>query len=103
MNIEVDKNDLLLGSGEMRDLILTHPNCQIVKCKICLDDHKQLEKLLNFLTNDNTVDHLGKYYLWLSKHDIKPTTEWGWATPKAFLRENIEQYVKDFREGKCKK
>ncbi len=80
-------------------VILRHPNCRYSRCEICMEDHEELGKILTKLTMNDKIDHLGKYHLWLSKHGIEPETEWGWATPETFLRENIERYVNDFMEG----
>jgi hypothetical protein len=63
-----------------------------------MEDHDKLVKLLEKLTGNHKIDHIGKYHLWLSKHGIEPETKWGWATTETFLKENIERYVYDFLE-----
>jgi len=80
-------------------VILRHINCRKSDCHICMEDHEKLGEVLEKLTDNDRVDHLGKYHMWLSKHGIEPETEWGWATPETFEDKNIGQYVHDFLEG----
>ena len=77
---------------------LTHINCKNPDCQVCFNDAEKLEKELTNRTGIDTVDHLGKYHLWLSKHGINPETEWGWFTIDAFDDENIEAYVKEIKQ-----
>ena len=78
---------------------LSHPNCMVKRCEVCLSEHEELGKYLDTLCGTgNKVDHLGKIHLWMSKQGINPETEWGWAIPETFSEENIRQYVADFKE-----
>ena len=79
---------------------LHHINCQDSKCHICLRDHLDLAELLDNLCNtDNRIDHLGKLHLWMSKNGYVTETEWGWATPETFEKDNIEAYVNAYKKG----
>jgi len=61
-----------------------------------MDDAMKLLTRLEEQTGEDIVDHLGKYYLWLSRHGIEPETEWGWFTKEVFEEENINAYCNDF-------
>lgn len=74
-------------------MILHHPNCKDSDCHVCFEDHTTLGAELASRTADHSVDHLGLYHRWLSKHGINPETEWGWATPETFEETNIHAYV----------
>jgi len=79
---------------------LNHPFCKNKKCLICLNDHEHLGKYLDIRCNTkNKVDHLGKYLKWLSDNGISPETDWGWMVPEAFDNNNIENYIKWFKEN----
>ncbi len=78
------------------DVLLRHKFCRNSDCKTCLDDHQTLGEKLEWLTDNDSSDHLGKYHAWLSKNGITPETEWGWATPESFLKVNMEAYADDF-------
>jgi hypothetical protein len=60
-----------------------------------MEDHEQLQQILEERTGIDTIDHLGQYHSWLSKHGISPETEYGWATPESFDEENINAYVEE--------
>jgi len=78
---------------------LHHRYCRDTHCKTCLADHNALEKELDKLTGDNTVDHLGKIHRWMGLKGRVAETEWGWATPATFEEETIQEYVRDYKAG----
>jgi hypothetical protein len=94
--IKNGKRDASLTAMIENSVVLRHINCQNADCRICMEDHLSLDSLLSELTHNYEVDHLGRYHSWLSKHGIKPETEWGWATEESFDAENIKKYVNDF-------
>ena len=80
--------------------MLHHQYCRMTDCRLCLADHEALEKALDELTGDNTVDHLGRMHRWMKLKGREAETEWGWATPQTFEEKNIEEYVQDYKAGK---
>ena len=77
---------------------MRHPNCRNDRCSVCLRDHGLLNDLLDKLTGDDTVDHLGRYRSWLERNGGNFETEWGWATPEVFEDDNINSYAKWYRK-----
>ena len=75
---------------------LTHKNCKNQDCQVCMKDSMELMHILDYKTGDDTVDHLGKYHSYLSKHGIEPETEWGWFTEESFDDDNINAYCNNF-------
>jgi hypothetical protein len=61
-----------------------------------MSDSMKLLQVLDDKTGDDSVDHLGKYHLWLTRHGIKPETEWGWFTEESFDDTNINAYCNDY-------
>ena len=82
---------------------LHHQFCKNSDCLICLQDHRNLDKLLESLTEtNNKIDHLGRYRNWLDKNypEQKWETEWGWGHPNCFEEKYIKEYVEYFKGGK---
>ena len=80
---------------------LRHYNCANERCNSCMKDHIDLEKYLDSkCKTKNKVDHLGKYYTWCGKNNIRKETDYGWATQEVFNITNINNYIKQFKGGK---
>ena len=79
----------------------SHPNCQDPACSLCFREMYLLERYLEKATGDeHKTDHLGKYHKWLADNNIPNETEVGWASPETFLDENINAYIRWFKETK---
>ena len=76
---------------------LHHRFCQDVRCKQCLSDHEYFGKELKKRTGNSSVDHLGKFRMWIENQvDYEVETEWGWAHPDTITEEYANAYVEDF-------
>jgi len=77
-----------------------HVNCQNCKCRICLEDGcDSLGGFLDKETGNDKIDHLGRYHKFLSDNNINPETEYGWWTEAVFKKENLDAYIKYFKEA----
>lgn len=76
--------------------IMSHPNCQNSRCRICLDDSTRLQDYLEQETGDSFSDLLGKYRSWLDKNGIFAETEWGWFSINVFEPKNIKSFINNY-------
>ena len=85
---------------KMSEVILHHSNCNIRRCRTCLDDASNLEKYLHYqIDRKRKHDVLGEYRFWLDKKEIESENEHGWILPSAYKKENIMGFIKDFRKS----
>ena len=77
---------------------LRHKNCKTHGCDSCLADTDYLRIYLEKMTNNRNIDHLSRYYHWLSGRGIEPETEYGWPTEEVFDEFYIRGYINDFKE-----
>ncbi len=76
---------------------LRHKFCQDIRCRQCLADHEHFGRELEERTGDSSVDHLGKFRMWIEKQvSYKVETEWGWAHPDTITEEYANKYVEDY-------
>ena len=76
---------------------LHHRFCQDTECCQCLKDHEEFGMELEERTGNSSVDHLGKFRMWIETQvSYEVETEWGWAHPDTIPEEHANAYVKDF-------
>lgn len=79
--------------------MLRHPYCQIRACPVCLEDHDALLRYLDDVLGQPAWagDNLGAYRSWLDETGrvAEPETKWGWADPKCFDPDILEDYIND--------
>lgn len=76
---------------------LHHRFCQNERCYQCLLDHEEFGRELERLTDNSSVDHLGKFRRWIEKQvSYEVETEWGWAHPDTITQDYANRYAKDF-------
>lgn len=78
-------------------MLQTHKNCTNPKCTTCMADHLAVGAVLDELTGNDMVDHMGRFHKWLSDQGIEPETEHGWATESFFDDDLIQRYVDDYK------
>lgn len=76
---------------------LRHSNCQNSDCPICLEDHRNLARILQEKTGSDKHDLLYEYRIWLIEQKIPDVSE-SWASPQAFEDANIERFCEWFKK-----
>lgn len=75
---------------------IRHKPCDATRCSDCIHNASLLEERLTKETMKNN-DHLGLYYGWLASNNIPNETK-GWVSLESYKEENINNYIKWFKE-----
>ena len=73
-----------------------HSFCEVTACRVCLEDTDRLAEYLEAHTEAHRQDHLGQYHAWLGKNGKIAETEHGWWHPDAYVKENMDAYIKEW-------
>lgn len=74
-----------------------HLDCRKDRCRVCLEDHLALDSYIEATSRSFRARHdfLGEYVKWLDGKGIPAETEGGWATDRAWDKENVHAFIAD--------